>query len=132
MAKFNLEINNLTSNRVDKKFLKKFAEKVLKSIKLKIPELSIGFVSSSRMKSLNRKYRGRNRITDVLAFDYGEIIICLSQAKKQARNLEHSLRDELTILLIHGILHLAGYDDKTKSGYNKMLNKQKEIWQKII
>ena len=132
MKKTNLEINNLTKDRIDKKLLEKIAKKTLKSLKTKLAEISLVFVSDIRMKSLNRKYRGRNRVTDVLAFDYGEIIICLPQAKRQAKKINHSLRKELAILLIHGILHLAGYGDETKKGYNKMANKQKEIWQKII
>jgi len=132
MARINFEINNLTSSRVDKNFLKKIGEKTLKLLKIKLPEISLVFASDSRMKSLNRKYRGRNRVTDVLAFDYGEIIVCLPQAKRQAKKIGHSLKKELAILLIHGILHLAGYSDETKKGYNKMINKQKELWQKTM
>jgi probable rRNA maturation factor len=132
MKKTNLEINNLTKDRIDKKFLEKIAKKTLKSLKTKLAEISLVFVSDIRMKSLNRKYRGRNRVTDILAFDYGEIIICLPQAKRQAKKIGHSLKKELAILLIHGILHLVGYDDETKKGYNKMINKQKELWQKIM
>ncbi len=132
MKNINIEINNLTNNRVDKKFLIKVGEKTLKILKIKISEISLVLIGGAGIRVLNRKYRGRNKITDVLAFDYGEIIICLSQAKRQAKKIGHSLKKELAILLIHGILHLAGYNDKTKRGYNKMLNKQKEVCQKII
>ena len=131
MSGVNLEINNLTSDRIDKKFLKKIAGKVVKLLKIKIPEISLVFVPDSRMESLNRKYRGKNRVTDVLAFDYGEIIICLPQAKRQAKQLRHSLKDELTILLIHGTLHLAGYDDEIKKDYNKMVKAQDKILLKL-
>jgi len=126
-----IEINNLAKEKVDLKFLEKFAEKVLRLVKLKIPELSVVIVDDARMKSLNKKYLKRNKVTDVLAFDYGEIILCLGQAKKQAKELEHSLKEELSILLIHGMLHLAGYKDETKKDFNKMLKKQKEVCQKI-
>lgn len=126
-----IEINNLTSDRIDKKFLKKIAGKVVKLLKIKIPEISLVFVPDSRMESLNRKYRGKNRVTDVLAFDYGEIIICLSQAKRQAKQLRHSLKNELTILLIHGVLHLAGYDGEIKTDYNKMVKAQDKILLKL-
>lgn len=132
MKNINIEINNLTNNRVDKKFLIKVGEKTLKILKIKISEISLVLIGDAGIRVLNRKYRGRNKITDVLAFDYGEIIICLSQAKRQAKKIGHSLKKELAILLIHGILHLAGYNDKTKRGYNKMLNKQREVCQKII
>jgi len=127
------EINNLTKSRVDKKFLEKVAEKTAKELKLKkFDEISIVIVGDAKIKELNKKYRKKNQVTDVLAFDYGEIFICLPQAKRQANKLSHSLKKELGTLLIHGILHLAGYDDKTKKDYNKMMRAQEKIWQKII
>ncbi len=133
-----IEINKLVSDKIDLKFLEKFAKKVFKLIKLNISELSIVIIGDARMKSINKKYRHKNKTTDVLAFDYGlqfggqgEIIICLNQAKKQAKELKHSLKKELGMLLLHGILHLAGYNDQTKRDYNKMVIKQGGIWQKI-
>lgn len=116
---------------IHKKFLEKVAEKALKILKFKLPELSIALVDDARIKELNRKYRKIDRVTDILAFDYGEIIICLDQAKRQAKELNNALKKELSILLVHGILHLAGYNDETKKDFNKMLKKQKEVWQKI-
>jgi len=123
---------------VDEKFLEKVAERTAKELKLKslgklgIREISVVLVCDARMKKLNKQYRKRDKTTDVLAFDYGEIFICVPQAKKQAKELGHSLRQELGILLIHGLLHLANYDDETKKDFNKMRKKQEEIWQKVI
>lgn len=131
MPKTGLEINNLTNLRVDKKFLKEIAKKTLSLTKFEISEMSIVLVCDARMKNLNKRYKDRNKITDVLAFDYGEVIICLPQAKRQAKELRHSLKKELGILLIHGILHLAGYRDNIKKDYDKTNKKQEEIWQKI-
>jgi len=126
------EINNLTRTRVDKKFLEKVAKKTFNYLKIKrLKEISIVLVEDAKIKELNKRYRGEHRVTDVLAFDYGEIVICLPQAKRQAKQLGHSLKKELAILLIHGILHLAGYDDKTKKGYNKMVKAQEKIFAKI-
>lgn len=128
-----LEINNLTKGKVDKKFLEKIAIKTLNFLNFEEKtEVSLVIIGEARMRKLNKKYRGKNRVTDVLAFDYGEIFICLPQAKKQAKRLGHSLEQELATLLIHGILHLAGYSDKTKEDYNKMVKKQEEIWRKVI
>lgn len=132
MAKTIFEINNLTNFRIDKKFLGEVAKKTLSLIKLKVLELSIVFVCDARMRSLNKRHKDKDKITDVLAFNYGEIIICLSQAKRQAKELGHSLKEELGILLIHGILHLSGQKDITKKDFDKMNKKQEEIWQKII
>lgn len=127
-----IEINKLSPEKIDVKFLKKFAERAFKIVKLKkFSELSLVLVCDARMKALNKKYKKRNRTTDVLAFDYGEIIICLPQAKRQAKELSHSLKEELGILLVHGILHLLGYDDRTKADFNKMTKKQKGVWEKI-
>lgn len=128
-----LEINNLTRGKIDKRFLEKIAKKTLKFLMFgKEAEISLVIVEEGRMRNLNKKYRKKNKVTDVLAFDYGEIFICLPQAKRQARKLGHSLKKELAILLIHGILHLAGYDDETKKDYNKMVRAQKKIWQELI
>jgi len=126
-----IEINKLVSDKIGFKFLEKFAKKVLKLIKLDIPELSVAVVDDKKMIALNKQYKKHNYTTDVLAFDYGEMIICLDQAKRQAKELKHSLKEELEILLIHGILHLSGYDDGTKKDFNKMKIKQEGIWQKI-
>jgi len=134
MKKTKIEINNLAKGKIGLKFLEKFAEKVLKLVKLKIPELSVVLVCDRRMKSFNKKFRKQNRTTDVLAFDYGlpfggqgEIIICLDQAKRQAEELKHPLKEELEILLIHGILHLLGYNDETKKQRDEMIKKQDKI-----
>jgi probable rRNA maturation factor len=131
MIKTGLEINNLTNFRVDKKFLKEVAEKTLSLTKFEIPEMSIVLVCDARMKNLNKRYKDKNRVTDVLAFDYGEVIICLSQAKRQAKELRHSLKKELGILLIHGILHLAGHKDQTKQQRERMTKRQDNIFLKI-
>ena len=128
-----IEINNLTRVRVDREFLEKVAERALNFLNFEErTQVSLVIVGEARIRKLNKKYRKRDKVTDVLAFDYGEIFICLPQAKKQAKKVGHSPKKELAILLIHGILHLAGYSDEVKMGYNKMVKKQEEIWQKLI
>jgi len=131
MPKIDFEVNNLTSLKIDKKFLAKVAKKALVLIKPKISQLSIAIVCDADIRRLNKRYKGADRVTDVLAFNYGEIIICASQAKRQAKILRHSLKKELAILLIHGILHLSGQKDRTKKEFEKMNKKQEQIWQKI-
>ena len=106
-----VELNNLTTNKVDKEFLKKVAEKVLAGEKKKT-ELSIVLVGQARIRGLNKKYRGKNKVTDVLSFQYdnsGEIVICLSEVKKNAKNFKSTFKKELVRILIHGILHVLGY-----------------------
>ena len=82
--------------------------------------------SSAEMKSLNRRFRGKDKATDVLSFPAtaddprkqfaGEIAISAEIASQNARALGHSLAQEVKILVLHGVLHLRGYDHETDSG----------------
>ena len=99
------------------------ARKALQALGLTNAELSILIVNDSRMRGLNLMYRGKDRTTDVLAFSMkegkysginpdilGDIVISANTAKKQAEENGHGLYDEIALLLIHGVLHLTGYD----------------------
>jgi len=90
------------------------------------------------MRRLNRDYRKKNRTTDVLAFPMregpgpasalmGDVVISVPTAAQQARQLGRSLDAELTILLIHGILHLCGYDHE-RSNREARRMQQRERW----
>lgn len=84
-------------------------------------QLSIALVRDSSMRTLNRRYRKRNRTTDILTFpgeapDLGELVISLDQARRQARQERHSLAVEVRYLVVHGILHAFGYDHQTDRG----------------
>jgi probable rRNA maturation factor len=137
-----IEINNLTTNPVDEEFLKRVAEEVLVKehpFKEGVPEgnLSIALVGQGRMRKLNKKYRGKNRVTDVLAFPdselgLGEIIICLREVKKNAKRFGTPFEKELARVLIHGILHLLGYDhEKSETEAEKMRKKEDYYLSKI-
>ena len=124
-----IEINNLTTVSVDEEFLKKIAEKVLKGEKQENKDLSIALVGQGRIRELNKKYRGKNRVTDVLAFPnknlgLGEIVVCLREVKKNAKRYNSTFEKELARVLIHGILHLLGYEDKETE--SKIIMTQKE------
>ncbi len=98
-----IEVNNLTESRIDRGFLKKVAEKVLLSEKSN-KDLSIAIVGSGEIQRLNKKYRKKDKPTDVLSFDYGEsgeVVLCPQQIKGRI--------DEV---LIHGILHILGYNHR--------------------
>jgi probable rRNA maturation factor len=82
-------------------------------------ELSLTLVDDRTIRALNARYRGVRRRTDVLAFPLagpapvvGEAVISVETARRQARALGHSLREELDLLCCHACLHLAGYDDR--------------------
>lgn len=122
-----IEINNLTTNPIEEKFLKKITKKVLEGEKRK-RDISIVFVGPERIRKLNKKYRKKNRTTDVLSFPYdnsGEIVICLQEVKKNAKRFKLIFEKELARVLIHGILHLLGYDhEKNKINAKKMFKKE--------
>ena len=123
-----IEVNNLTTNAIDEELLKMVCEKVLQGEKTKEKNLSIALVGQGRMREINKKYRKKNRATDVLSFPdngLGEIIICLREIKKNAKKDGFSFEKELTQVLIHGILHLLGYDhEKSEKQAKKMEEKQ--------
>lgn len=109
---------------------------------------SLAFVDKRTMKRLNRIYRGKNTATDVLSFEedfknfvdlpidrkyLGEIVICVPQAKKQARDLKCSLKKEIARLLVHGLAHLSGYDHERGGDKeaDRMLQFEKRILLKL-
>ena len=90
------------------------------------------------MQKLNRDYRGIDKPTDVLSFDVqisglpsralGDVVINVQQAQRQANEGQIDLYEEINHLLVHGILHLLGYDhEKSEQDYNLMIDKQNEI-----
>jgi len=132
-----IEINNLTNSRVDKNFLKRVAKKVLKEENRERAELSIALIGPAKIRELNKKYRKKNKITDVLAFPdsemgFGEIIICPEQVKKNAKRFGENFEKELARVLVHGILHLLGYDhEKDERGARIMKVKEEFYLSKI-
>jgi probable rRNA maturation factor len=76
-------------------------------------EVTVRIVTDAEMKRLNRAWKGKNRPTDVLAFETGDIVVSIETAARQAKAEKHSLRRELAHLAVHGALHLAGWRDGT-------------------
>jgi probable rRNA maturation factor len=85
--------------------------------------------TDAELRRLNRQFRGKNYATDVLSFPPDEMAISLDRAAAQAKELGHSLDEELRILMLHGMLHLCGLDHETDSG--KMLRVEKR-WRKQL
>lgn len=105
-------------------------------------EISVSLVGESKIRSLNKKYRAKDKITDVLSFPIdmipdsrftiralGDIFICLPFAKKQAKRENVRVDDKLARLTVHGFLHLLGYDHKRS---NKEAEKMFELENKIL
>jgi len=123
-----IEINNLTAVSADDKFLRKICQKILKGENKKDLNLSIALVGETRIIELNKKYKKKNKVTDVLSFQYdnsAEIVICLREVKKNAKKDNITPDKELTKVLIHGLLHILGYDhEKSKIEAEKMREKE--------
>ena len=104
-------------------------------------EVCIGLVGDTRMRRLNRTYRNQDRTTDVLAFAYreaqtgvspllGDVVISVPTARCQAKARNHSLDEEVLRLLIHGLLHLVGYDhERSKWQARRMHRKETELFE---
>lgn len=126
-----IEINNLTRQKISPFFIKNFLKKIFRHLKIK-KNLSLVFVGEKRIRKIKKTYLKIDKVTDVLSFpgekkDLGEIIICLSQAKRQAKRYQHSFQKELKILIVHGLLHLLGFDHQNKKEKEKMEKKEREL-----
>jgi rRNA maturation RNase YbeY len=89
------------------------------------------------MRSLNRRYRGKDRTTDVLAFALreaphsfsgmlGDVVIAVPMAVRQAKEGQRSLDEELTVLLVHGMLHLCGYDHERSDAEARRMKRREQ------
>ena len=120
-----IEINNKTRAKIDIKLIKKITEKFFVYYKIENKNISIAFVGDMLMSRLNDKYRGKNKPTDILSFngegsDFGEIIINYAQIKRQTKKYSKSVKEELIFILVHGLLHLLGYEDESEEGKKSM------------
>lgn len=147
-----LLIKNFTKCKLNKNYLNKAAEEVLKVARIKKQaEISLVITGDKRIRSLNKKYRNIDKVTDVLSFGneekcgavkfvdpadsivyLGEIFICYSRAVSQAKQEKHTVQKEITILLIHGILHLLGYDHKKHKVAKIMKKEEEKIWKGLF
>lgn len=96
--------------------------------------LSIAFVDHRTMQRLNRTYRHKDRVTDILSFatvggpgSLGELVIAWPFVRTQAKKKKKTLLEELALLLIHGVLHLRGYDHEARKDAAKMFPLQDSI-----
>ncbi|MCF8720334.1 rRNA maturation RNase YbeY [Nitrospina gracilis] len=138
--------NDQSANKVDVRWLKKEARRVLKALELEDDELSILLTDDPGIHELNRQYRDKDQPTDVLSFPQddgavnetgdrllGDVVISVETADRQARDHHLSLQEELILLLIHGILHLMGYDHETsRKDARFMKTKTQEVFGHIF
>ena len=122
--------------RIKKKEIEDLIHRVLRAEGISLP-VDVIFVDNDFMKKINRKFTRRRKTTDVLSFgmkegknmgvDYpslGDIYVSLGQAKRQAKEYGITLKEETSRLVIHGLLHLLGYDHKSKKEATTMKEKE--------
>lgn len=133
---------------VEPKYARRISQRELRSavarvLALEQPDstiaLSIVVVGDRAMRDYNRRFHHINAPTDVLSFDspghpdyLGDIIISYDTAKQNARRAGWRVRNELELLVVHGVLHLLGYDDTTPNAREQMWRKQAEIMQQVV
>ncbi|GAJ99106.1 rRNA maturation RNase YbeY [Geomicrobium sp. JCM 19055] len=133
------ETNTLTDERIE--LVKNVILFSYKHLELdEMTECSLVFVHEDRIQELNRDYRNKDAVTDVLSFALnddeqmpgdehvlGDIVICVERMKEQAEEYEHSIERELAFLSVHGLLHLLGYDHMDEAEEREMFTLQEEL-----
>ena len=130
--------------RIDRALLRRRARRILAALGSEGAELSILLVDDAAISALNHRYRGRPRPTDVLAFSLlegahadrrgallGDVVIGIETAARQARARRRSLDDEVARLLVHGALHLVGYDHVRSAQARVMRAQERRVWRTL-
>ena len=134
-------IFNTTSEKIDTSELDKVIKFACKHLKIDNPLLNIVIVDNKKIQEINREYRNKDAVTDVISFafeevkdvDYdgvrflGEIYISYERCKEQAADFGHSVKREFCYLAVHGLLHLLGYDHMNEEDKKVMRALEEEI-----
>ncbi len=124
-------INITLKNRT---LLKQFVETLFKKEGKRLQVINFVFCSDEHLLKMNQEYLNHDYYTDIISFDLsedktavvGDIYISYDRVKENAKNLNSTLKNELHRVIFHGVLHLCGYKDKTKSDITKMRGKEEE------
>jgi probable rRNA maturation factor len=131
--------NNLQNLKIAQAEVNKLVKQVLLAEKISAQGIHVIFVDDEYLRRLHREYLDDDTPTDVMTFDLsedggveGEIYISLDRAKAQAIQFDVSLDAEIARLIIHGLLHLKGYDDSTKSKREEMRKRENYYLNKYL
>lgn len=134
-------IFNKTEEKIEKSFVRKVVKHTLKKMEAEKSEVNIIFVGLEEIHEINKTYRNVDRPTDVISFALedtedvtvyeervlGDIYICLDKVHEQAKEYGHTEIREMAFLIVHGLLHLLGYDHMIKEEEKIMFGLQEEI-----
>ena len=114
-------VNRQRRLQIDTRAWSNFATRALAAIGKSESPATIAFVSDKKIRELNRQFRGIDKATDVLSFpsdgpDLGDIAVSVDTAAAQAKENGLKLDEEIAQLILHGLLHLSGYDHETDNG----------------
>ena len=109
-------------------FSQQLAPLVLKAARKELPEqVLVVLVSDRKIAAIHEQFMGIAGPTDVITFGHGDIVISVETAERQAKAFSSSFQHELRLYCVHGLLHLAGFDDLTEAGFKEMAELQEGI-----
>jgi probable rRNA maturation factor len=140
-------INNLQSIPVRESYLLEVFEAINSHYRRRFKryEVIISLVDDVYIRKLNKRFLGRDKATDVMAFPMeedaelgrrksfilGDVVISIERAREQAEQFKQTLHEEIALLIVHGVLHLLGYDDLNQADSHVMRGREKEVLGKI-
>src|SRR5207253_7234784 len=125
---------------IDRKTLRRVAQAVLEGEGVADAEISLAFVDNATIHQLNKRYLDHDEPTDVLSFPLsepnarrlaGELVIGAEVARAQAESRGHDVQAELALYVIHGLLHLCGYDDKSERDAQAMRERERHYLRQL-
>lgn len=136
----NLQVTNKSGHRIDKITLHKIVGELRLLLGFELTSLQIIFLEEEKIEQINSKYLGHNYSTDIISFNYsneltsldGELYICPVVAINNAKKYRAVFDEEIYRLVIHGILHLLGYNDINKKDRAVMKREENRLLKKII
>lgn len=143
---FTLKVVSDTSIFYNQKIIDDIAKIIWKIVNISQKwTLNIVFIDANSIQNLNKTYRQKDSVTDVLSFHYfedfsalkkndiaGEIVLCEEVLKKQAIEYDLGEEKEFYKLIIHSILHILGFDHENDEEYEKMKKVEEDVWEKLL
>jgi len=131
----NFSVSTSNKIKVEKRLVHSLVAKLAKELGFTLDSLNINFVDADYLLEINKEYLKHNYHTDIITFNYsgnndvieGEIFISITEAIANSLKYDVHLGSEVVRLVVHGILHLVGYDDKESSDKRKMKKEENKL-----